>query len=254
MTTCKETKGFLNAYVDGELDSAGSLAVETHIRACASCLSDVENLHALASAIENGSLRFKAPARLTRNVQGAIRAANPEARSSIFYWRWASVLASAVLIIALTWTVTTRWAKSSQETLLISDIVSSHVRSTMANHITDVSSSDSHTVKPWFAGKIPFTFNLPELQGSPFELVGGRVSYLEQAPGAELIFKVRKHLISVFIFQDRALRVDFSASEPNFGQSFQPESWKQGELHYFAIGDASLEDLRALRALLENAR
>jgi len=77
MTTCKETKGFLNAYVDGELDSAGSLAVETHIRACASCLSDVENLHALASAIENGSLRFKAPARLTRNVQGAIRAANP---------------------------------------------------------------------------------------------------------------------------------------------------------------------------------
>src|SRR6266581_4004985 len=133
----KETKDFLNAYVDGELDSAGSPAVETHIRACASCLTDVENLHALASAIENGSLRFKAPARLKRNVQGAIRAANPEVRSSVFYWRWASVLASAVLIIGLTWTVTTHRARSSEETLLVSDIVSSHVRSMMANHVTD---------------------------------------------------------------------------------------------------------------------
>src|SRR2546428_13695479 len=123
---CQETKSLLNAYVDGELDSAGSLTVETHMRGCASCLTDVGNLHGLAAAIENGSLRFKAPARLKRDVQAAIRAANPEARSSVFYWRWASVLASAVLIIALTWTVTTHWAKSSQETLLVSDIVSSH--------------------------------------------------------------------------------------------------------------------------------
>ena len=134
---CRETKSLLNAYVDGELDSAGSLAVETHMRACASCLTDVENLHALASAIENGSLRFTAPARLKRNVQRAIRAANPEAGSSVFNWRWASVPASAVLIIALAWGVTTHWTRSSEETLLVNDIVSSHVRSMMANHSTE---------------------------------------------------------------------------------------------------------------------
>src|SRR5215467_8350094 len=120
--TCEKTKSLLNAYVDGELDSAGSLAVETHMRGCASCLADVENLHALASAIENGSLRFKAPARLKRNVQTAIRAANPEVRTSIFDWRWASVLASAVLIMALAWGVSTRWATSSRETLLVNEI------------------------------------------------------------------------------------------------------------------------------------
>jgi len=100
--TCRETKSLLNPYVDGELDSAGSLAVETHMRGCAWCLTDVENLHGLAAAIESGSLRFKAPARLKRCVQAAIRAANPEAGSSVFNWRWVSVLASAVLTIAVT--------------------------------------------------------------------------------------------------------------------------------------------------------
>src|SRR6266487_1657004 len=107
--TCKETKNLLNAYVDGELDSAGSLAVESHVQACASCLIDVENLRALESAIENGALRFKAPPRLKRNVQAAIRAANPMASSSLFHGRWASVFASTVLIVALTWVATTRW-------------------------------------------------------------------------------------------------------------------------------------------------
>jgi anti-sigma factor RsiW len=118
----------------------------------------------------------------------------------------------------------------------------------------DVVSSDRHTVKPWFEGKIPFSFNLPELQGSPFELVGGRVSYLEQSPGAELIFRVRKHLISVFIFQDRAIPAGFSASEAMDARSFHLESWTKGGLRYFVIGDASPEDLRALRDLLRNAK
>ena len=92
------------------------------------------------------------------------------------------------------------------------------------------------------------------MQGSPFELVGGRVSYLEQAPGAELIFKVRKHQISVFIFQQKAMAADFPGSEARDAQSFHLETWKQEELRYFAIGDASADDLRALRTLLENAK
>jgi len=116
----------------------------------------------------------------------------------------------------------------------------------------DVVSTDRHTVKPWFAGKIPFTFNLPELQGSPFELVGGRVSYLEQSAGAELIFRVRKHQISAFIFQERAVPPNFAASAD--ARSFHMESWKQGDLRYFVVGDASPEDLLALRNLLENAK
>src|SRR4029077_2840637 len=154
---CKKTRDLLNAYVDGELDSAGSLAVETHMRGCASCLGEVESLHGLSSAIENGSLRFKAPVHLKRKVQGAIRAANPPARSSFFDWRWASVLASVVLVAAVTWTAATHWSRSASETLLVNDIVSSHGRSMRANHVSDVASSNSHTVNPWFSGKLDYS-------------------------------------------------------------------------------------------------
>jgi anti-sigma factor RsiW len=118
----------------------------------------------------------------------------------------------------------------------------------------DVVSTDRHTVKPWFAGKIPFTFDLPELQNSPFELVGGRVSYLEQSPGAELIFRVRKHQISVFIFQDRA----GPAKVPNIGpidaRSFRLETWTHNNLRYFVIGDAGREDIQALSNLLKSTQ
>jgi anti-sigma factor RsiW len=115
----------------------------------------------------------------------------------------------------------------------------------------DVLSTDRHTVKPWFQGKIPFTFNLPELQNSGFTLVGGRVTYLGQAPGAELIYQIRKHQISVFIFQDRA---DLgSGSSPQKELSFNLQSWTQDGLHYFVIGDASSIDIQALADMLKKA-
>jgi anti-sigma factor RsiW len=107
-------------------------------------------------------------------------------------------------------------------------------------------------VKPWFQGKIPFTFNLPELQNSEFTLVGGRVAYLGQAPGAELIYQIRKHQISVFIFQDHAVGQALGlTSQPQKELSFNIESWSQDGLRYFLIGDASGDDIRQLADLLK---
>jgi anti-sigma factor RsiW len=107
-------------------------------------------------------------------------------------------------------------------------------------------------VKPWFEGKIPFTFNLPELQNSPFVLVGGRVSYLNQAPGAELIFRVRLHQITVFIFQEKDLR-NVAIDSGLTAHSFGVRSWSHNGLRYFVIGDASAQDLDKLSELLKAA-
>jgi anti-sigma factor RsiW len=108
-------------------------------------------------------------------------------------------------------------------------------------------------VKPWFQGKIPFTFNLPELQGTEFILVGGRVTYLEQTPGAHLIYQVRKHEISVFIFPELGLEMpSFSAGSVN-ALSFNTESWTQNGLRYFVVGDASADNIAALSKLLRDA-
>jgi len=117
-----------------------------------------------------------------------------------------------------------------------------------------VVSSDRHTVKPWFQGKLPFTFNLPEMQTSPFKLIGGRLTYFQQSPGAQLLFEVGKHQISVFIFQNRAelsgLNSGFSLSRK---LAFNTETWAEGGLWYFVLGDASPSDVHDLSELLRSA-
>jgi len=170
---CNDIRKLLNAYVDGELDSSGSLSVESHVQYCGSCRTNLENLRSLSSAVKNGALRFQSPRHLKRNVQAAIRAANPGVKRSLFGWQWAGALASVVFIVALTWFVTTQRGKSSEEAQLVNDILSSHVRSMMANHITDVSSSDSHTVKPWFGGKLDYSPPAKDLTEQGFRLIGG---------------------------------------------------------------------------------
>jgi anti-sigma factor RsiW len=118
----------------------------------------------------------------------------------------------------------------------------------------DVISTDRHTVKPWFQGKIPFAFDLPELQNSEFSLLGGRMTYLDQTPGAHLIYDVRKHHISVFVFQERSLRLPGRLNENSFAPknvSFNIKTWSQGGLRYFVIGDASAADIDSLAKLFK---
>jgi len=138
-----------------------------------------------------------------------------------------------------------------QRSGIVGELADLHVATLASANPVDVVSSDRHNVKPWFAGKIPFNFDLPELRGSQFELIGGRVTYMEQSPGAQLLFRVRKHQISVFIFQTRALPVNFARAGELDARSFHLESWQRGGLQYFVIGDVAPEDLRALGDLLE---
>jgi len=133
---------------------------------------------------------------------------------------------------------------------LLSELADLHVATLASSNPVDVVSTDRHTVKPWFAGKIPFTFNLPELQDSAFTLVGGKVSYLNQSPGAELIFRVRQHQISVFIFQEQVLG-NVRPEDAVTALSFNVRSWSHNGLRYFVIGDASPEDLDKLSGLIK---
>jgi anti-sigma factor RsiW len=111
-----------------------------------------------------------------------------------------------------------------------------------------------HTVKPWFQGKLPFSFNLPELHGGPFQLLGGRVVYFQQSPGAHLLFQLREHRLSVFIFQDRPelSRLDLGSSLLR-KLAFNFETWAEGDLRYFVVGDANRTDISELSQLIKSA-
>jgi anti-sigma factor RsiW len=129
-----------------------------------------------------------------------------------------------------------------------------HVETLASSSPVDVISTDRHTVKPWFQGKIPFAFNLPELQNTGFSLLGGRMTYLDQTPGAHLIYDAGKHHISVFVFQERSLpaRLDKDPVSPK-QLTFNMETWTQGGLRYFVIGDASAANIDSLAKLFKAA-
>jgi anti-sigma factor RsiW len=247
--SCDDTRNLLNAYVDGELDSAGSLSVENHMRQCASCLTDMENLRVLASVIENGGLRFNAPRRLKKNVQAAIRNANPGPKNAFWRWQWASALASVVLIVALTWGLTSHWARSSEDTLLVNDIVASHVRSMMANHITDVASSDSHTVKPWFGGKLDYSPPAKDLTGQGFRLIGGRLDYLDNRPVAALVYQRSQHFINLFVWPVKTTETTQDVQLTR--QGYNMIHWTRSGMTYWLVSELNVAELNECASLLK---
>ena len=243
---CEPWTEKLDAYLDGELPASEARALAEHLRGCAACAAEGLRKVQLKRAVQAAGQRFMPDPAFRARMQDRI------ARRRPFFWslRWLPILATAAVMLlagALFLTL------NRSQPQLISELVDQHVATLASLNPVDVISTDRHTVKPWFAGRIPFTFNLPELQGSPFILVGGKVSYLGQSPGAELIFRLRQHQISVFIFQDRGPREAREKMTVPTALSFEVRTWHSNGLRYFVIGDASAEDLDKLSELIKAA-
>jgi anti-sigma factor RsiW len=165
------------------------------------------------------------------------------------------MFAAATVVILLVGALSSTYVGArSGRNQVFSEIADLHVATLASSSPLDVVSTDRHTVKPWFQGKIPFAFNLPDLKNSEFSLLGGRMTYVDQMPGAHLIYDVRKHHISVFVFQERSLRakLDGNSLSPK-NLSFDVETWSQGGLRYFMIGDASAADINSLAELFKTS-
>jgi anti-sigma factor RsiW len=244
---CESWKETLDTYLDGELPEAEMRSFDAHVRGCHSCSADALTRVQMKRTIQVAGRRFIPGAQFRRRVQQGI-APKPQ-RSLGLGWRLAAAAAVILMIGAVTSThVGARFGQAQ----VFSEIADLHVATLASSSPVDVISTDRHTVKPWFQGKIPFAFELPELQNSEFSLLGGRMTYLDQAPGAHLIYDVRKHHISVFVFQERSLRArleDSSFSPQKL--PFNMETWRQGGLRYFVIGDASASDIDRLAQLFK---
>ena len=238
----------LETYLDGELSANEMRDLDAHLRTCQSCAADVLSRLQTKRAVHSAGKRYTPSPEFRDRIRKSI-AARPE-RSLMRLWLGASA-AVALLVIAGFVAISARQQQLERQHTL-SEFADLHVSTLASANPVDVISTDRHTVKPWFQGRIPFTFNLPELQNSEFTLLGGRVTYLGQAPGAELIYQVRKHQISVFIFQDRAVGQALGSSlQSQKESSFNLESWGQDGLRYFVIGDASGDDIHNLAAMLK---
>jgi anti-sigma factor RsiW len=244
---CESWNEKLDMYLDGELPEAEMRSLDAHVRGCHSCSADALTRVQMKRTIQVAGRRFTPSAEFRRRVQQRI-APKPQ-RSLGLGW----MLAAAVAVILVVGAVTSTYVGTrSGGGQVFSEIADLHVATLASSSLVDVISTDRHTVKPWFQGKIPFAFDLPELQNSEFSLLGGRMAYLDQTPGAHLIYDVRKHHISVFVFQEQSLRakLDDNSLAPK-QLSFNMETWSQGGLRYFVIGDASAADIDSLAKLFK---
>lgn len=244
---CESWKAKLDTYLDGELPSEEMRTFDAHVRNCPSCSANALTRVQMKRAIQVAGKRFTPRAEFRKRMQQSIA---PKPQRS-FRLGWMLAAAAAVILVVGNLTAAYLGSRSGRDQVF-SEIADLHVETLASSSPVDVISTDRHTVKPWFQGRIPFSFNLPELQNSEFSLLGGRMTYLDQTPGAHLIYDVRKHHISVFVFQERSLpaSLDKNYLLPK-RLPFNVETWSQAGLRYFVIGDASTADINNLAKLFK---
>jgi anti-sigma factor RsiW len=266
---CMNWGNRVDAYVDAELRSTDVAAFRTHAEKCATCSASALAVTESKVAIRRAGNRYTAPPELRSRVFALVKSkelANHQARplrheqrmpwrrlghlTSAAWPRWAFA-AAALLLVGLGLFMA---ASQRQESSALAEFVDLHVADLASACPVEVVSTDRHTVKPWFQGKIPFTFDLPELQGSSFTLVGGRVAYFHQEPGAQLLFRYQRHLISVFIFRQTAQLALPSSSFADQTSSFRLYAWTHGDLHYVVIGDANAGVIQQLSDRLRDVQ
>jgi anti-sigma factor RsiW len=238
----------IDAYIDGELDSARSGEVESHIGACERCAAGVQDRRALRGAVRQGGLYRPAPQAVRSAVLEAIRSgAHQSTRVRTPRWAWASLAASLMLMGAFAWLAVTGRDSTSPDNIILREAVSSHIRSLMASHLADIAISDQHAVKPWFAGKLDFSPRVVDHAADGFPLTGGRLDYINGRPVAAVVYQRRQHVINLFTCPDAA-----RAKAPTHSQDrgYNAVTWTDGAMRYCAVSDVNREDLDSFVTLV----
>jgi anti-sigma factor RsiW len=245
---CESWKAKLDTYLDGEVPEEEMRSFDAHVRSCPSCSADALTRVQMKRAIQAAGNRYTPSAEFRKRMEQKLA---PKPQRS---FRLGLMLVTAAALVLVVGTLTSAYLGTrSGRDQVFSEVADLHVAALASSSPVDVISTDRHTVKPWFQGKIPFAFNLPELQNTEFSLLGGRMTYLDQTPGAHLIYDLRKHHISVLVFQERSLPARLDENPVSKKQPFNMETWSQGGLRYFVIGDTSSADIDSLAKLFKAA-
>lgn len=245
--SCDQDRTRLAAYLDGEVQADEAKSLQQHIRSCQDCAAEVAALVALRRAMKPAASRFTPSAQFRQKIQAQI---SPRKKQRM-QWIWpVAAAAMAMMILALVWT-----RQSAQRSETFREVADLHISDLASTNPYDVVSSDRHTVKPWFQGKIPFAFNLPEFAGTDFALLGGRMVYLHQQPAAQVVVGVRQHKISILILQESSAlgATPLLSSGVAVHDSFNEETWQQHGLRFFVIGDADKAAIEQLAQSLRSA-
>lgn len=270
---CEETTKLMDGYLDGELDAITSQTIEQHLRECPRCNQAYATHGSLIRAIGNATPYYKAPSELRERIQSSLRKelaeqsngsgslpadARPliakervEPRSILFgaSWNWLALAAAIAFAAVIVWNLVPRLQRPGNDQFLATQLIASHVRSLMANHLTDVASSDQHTVKPWLDAKLDFAPAVVDLSTEGFPLIGGRLDYLDNRAVAALIYQRRKHFINLFVWP--AAPDETRTPKTITRQGYQLLHWIDSDFNYWAVSDVNETDLQTFKQVFE---
>jgi anti-sigma factor RsiW len=246
-TEHERIRELLHAYVDGELDLANARETERHLRSCADCRGTEKAIRELRSALTGEAAAYRAPAHLRRNVRAALRREAKSSRQILSPWlTFATGAAFAAILLGFVFFQTTRAARTNA---IVDQVVANHVRSLLAAQLVDVVSSNQHTVKPWFDGKIDFAPDVRDLSTDGFPLVGGRLDYLDGKTVATLVYQRNKHPINLFITPATTSRSTSARIATRRGYNIL--AWTNNGMKYWAVSDLNQAELRQFTGLFE---
>ena len=246
---CAEAEILIHALLDGELDAGHAHDVEAHAGSCPRCAAELRGYRDLRRAMPAAQLRFTAPMRLRQSIESALPSAPPRAanRRSVLKGFAMGTALSAALAASLVITV----IRTDQDQRVLGDVLSAHVRSLQADHLTDVQTSDQHTVKPWFNGRLDVAPPVVDLTAQGFRLIGGRLDYIDGKAVASIVYRRRTHVINLFVAQGTASAQ--RGTKLDTMQGFNIERWSARGLEFFAVSDINADELQEFVEKFETA-
>jgi anti-sigma factor RsiW len=251
--SCDYSGTLLHAYVDGELDAVRAAEFEQHIESCRECTVALGGAESLRSSLQRAQLYETAPAELRRKVHSEAKVSVGVPRLfPVPLWRWLAVAAAAVVVTALAWQVIPRIRNtdpSQSSPVTSAELIDAHIRSLQPGHLMDVISTDQHTVKPWFDGKLDFIPPVHDFMDEGFPLLGGRLDVLGERNVAAVVYGRRKHYINVFVWPTREPDTT-TVHGPGSRQGYQWVHWRHQGMEYCAVSDVNGQDLHELAQLI----
>jgi anti-sigma factor RsiW len=255
----EEARALAGAYLDGEADPLARAELESHLAGCPSCRQAIDAARGFSAAIRAEAEYFEAPQGLAARLAAAAAAAAEPASAPVVplprprtTWERSPALAlaaSLALVAVLSGGIGYYAAQTGpQEGGVVAELVDSHIRSLQAEHLTDVTSTDQHTVKPWFDGRLDSAPPVRDLAAEGFPLIGGRLDYLEGRPVAALVYRRAKHPINLFVWPHQADTARPALATERRG--YNVRHWQAGDLDYWLVSDLEMGELAQLEALL----
>ncbi len=247
--TCDEAEILLHALIDGELDAGHAREVEEHVASCPRCAAALADYREMSKAVAGANLRYTAPLSLRRRIEAALPQPKPAPNRRSVLRGFA--MGSAVSALAATGLVAIVLRNDDQQRIE-SEIVSAHLRSLQAGHLIDVVSTDQHTVKPWFNGKLDVSPPVVDLTAQGFTLIGGRLDYVDARAIGAVVYRRRQHIINLFVSQ--TANTERKAAKIETVQGFNIRRWSEQGLNFWAVSDIGADELAEFGEKFEAAR